>query len=465
MLFDIVEFYPSISEDLLKQAQEFAATYTAVTEKEVDSILHSRESLLFAGEKSWMKKDGNGMFDVTMGCFDGAEICELVGAFALAKITEEFASKDIGLYRNDGLAVLRGVPGCAAERQGKNITQVFRKLGLRITIEVNLRVVNFLNVTMDLTNNKYSPYRKPNDKPMYVHRMSDHPPTILNNLPKSISRRLSEMSSNKETFIQATDIYSSALQASGCGYNERLEYINNYVMDERARNKRTRKRQTIWYNPPFSKSVTTNVAQKFLRLVDRHFPKKSKLHKIFNRDTLKVSYSCMPNMSTLIKAHNNRMRRNETHQQAENNKGSECNCRNKENCPLDGKCQTRSIIYKATVVSGEEEREYTGLTDNAFKQRYANHMSIFRHVKNEKSTELAKHVWKLKRRNEKSNGPYSREPRRTPIPPNTAVLCLTETLSIMEANKDTTLNCRTELVSKCRHQNKFYLLRFALSVI
>ena len=55
------------------------------------------------------EKDGNGMFDVTMGCFDGAEICELVGTFALAKITEEFASKDIRLYRDNGLAVLRGV--------------------------------------------------------------------------------------------------------------------------------------------------------------------------------------------------------------------------------------------------------------------------------------------------------------------------------------------------------------------
>ena len=97
MLSDIVEFYVSISEDLLKQALEFAATYTAVTEKEVDICLHSRESLLLAGEKSWMKKARNGMFDATMGCFYGAEKCELVGAFAPAKIKEEFTSKDIGL--------------------------------------------------------------------------------------------------------------------------------------------------------------------------------------------------------------------------------------------------------------------------------------------------------------------------------------------------------------------------------
>ena len=126
----------------------------------------------------------------------------------------------------------------------KHITQVFPEHGLRLTIEENLRVANFFDVTLDLTNNKYSPYRKPNDKPMNVHRMSDHPPTILNYLPKSTSRRLSQISRNKETFEQATDIYNSTLQASG--YNEGLDFINKEVRDERARNKRKRKRQIIW---------------------------------------------------------------------------------------------------------------------------------------------------------------------------------------------------------------------------
>ena len=120
VLLDIVELYSSISEDLLKQAQEFAATYTAVTEKEVGTIRHSRESFLCAGEKLWMKRDRNGIFDVTLGCFDSADICELVGAFALVKIMEEFATKDVALYRDDCLAVLRRVPGCAADRKRGN---------------------------------------------------------------------------------------------------------------------------------------------------------------------------------------------------------------------------------------------------------------------------------------------------------------------------------------------------------
>ena len=106
------------------------------------------------------------------------------------------------------------------------------------------------------------------------------------------------------------------------------------------------------------------------------------------------------------------------------------------------------------------------MTENTFKQRYAKHMSTFRHEKNEKSTELAKHVWKLKRRNEQYQIKWTIF-KRAPSYSNTTkhcCLCLTEKLSIMEANKDTTLNCRTELVSKCRHQNKFYLSRFVPSV-
>ena len=62
-------------------------------------------------------------------------------------------------------------------------------------------------------------------------------------------------------------------------------------------------RNIIWLNPPFSKNVTTNVAKIFFRLLDKHFPKSSRLHKIFNRNTVKVSYSCMKNVIQIIKKH------------------------------------------------------------------------------------------------------------------------------------------------------------------
>ena len=88
--------------------------------------------------------------------------------------------------------------------------------------------------------------------------------------------------------------------------------------------KKTRKRdrKVIWYNPPYSKSVKTNVGAQFLKLIGKHFPRSHKLHKIFNRNSLKISYSCMKNMQQIIKAHNSKILKSD---QSTNEKS--CNCR------------------------------------------------------------------------------------------------------------------------------------------
>ena len=97
--------------------------------------------------------------------------------------------------------------------------------------------------------------------------------------------------------------FEDALKKSG--YNVDLKYTDN-----KSEKPKTRKRNIIWFNPPFSKSVSTNVAKTFLQLVTKHFPRSHKLHKIFNRNTVKVSYSCMNNMSNIIKGHNKKSSRN-----------------------------------------------------------------------------------------------------------------------------------------------------------
>ena len=69
-------------------------------------------------------------------------------------------------------------------------------------------------------------------------------------------------------------------------------------------NNRNRHRKIIWFGPPFSQSVKTNIGKIFLKLVRKHFPRHHKLHKIFNPNTLKLSYCCMKNISNIIKQHN-----------------------------------------------------------------------------------------------------------------------------------------------------------------
>ena len=456
LCFDIVDFYPSITEKLLKDAMEFAQEHISITEKEMEIIFHSRKSLLFADGKVWVKRERNGLFDVTMGSLDGAEVCELVGAFLLNKMSQ-FLDHDLaGLYRDDGLAALRGASGHAADATRKNIIRIVKQYGLRITIEVNLKRVNFLDATFDLTTGKYCPYRKPNDQPMYINRLSNHPPSIIRNLPKAISKRVSNISSDRTVFSEATRPYEEALSASG--FDNKLEFVD---ATSSRRRKRTRRRKVIWFNPPFSKNVATNVGRKFLQLVRKHFPPTSQLSKIFNKSTLKISYSCMPNMASIIRASNQKLLNDSRPEKS-------CNCRVKSACPLEGRCQTESLVYRAQVTSLQSNitKDYIGLSEPPFKLRYANHLTSFRHAKYENSTELSKHVWALKQREEDFDVTWSivEKARACSSGSRKCGLCLAEKARILSTDPSRRLNKRCEIVSKCRHCNKFSLSNFAPSI-
>ena len=71
---------------------------------------------------------------------------------------------------------------------------------------------------------------------------------------------------------------------------------------------------------------------------------------------------------------------------------------NKDDCPLEGKCLTESVIYQATVTRSDTTKQetYVGLTENQFKTRYRSHVSSFKNIKYRNSTELSKHIWTLK---------------------------------------------------------------------
>ena len=100
--FDIVDFYPSITEELLDKVISWAKTITSISDDHVAVIKHARKSLLFHQNKTWVKRNNDTMFDVTMDSYDGAEICELVGLFILSKLEAKFGKNQVGLYRDDG---------------------------------------------------------------------------------------------------------------------------------------------------------------------------------------------------------------------------------------------------------------------------------------------------------------------------------------------------------------------------
>ena len=330
----------------------------------------------------------------------------------------------------------------------KQLVKLFKKHKLKIEIISGVKVVNFLDVKFDLTKNMHRPYHKPNHIPKYLHVDSDHPPTVISSVPKTVETRLSLRSSSRQVFEEEKGIYQKALEDAGHKVN--LQY------KEIKKKKRVRMRQITWFNPPYSGRVQTNVGRKFLQLLDKHFPKNSPLHKIMNRNLVKISYSTTKNMQRHLDAHNKKVLAGE---EADAN-ARMCNCRGgPEQCPLQGKCLIKSVVYEAEVETAINTKTYYGLTERTFKDRFNQHQSDIRHEKNRHSTALSSYVHSLKDENIPYTIKWKINSRAYPYQcgGRQCDLCLQEKLVICLADPEKTLNSRTEIVSKCRHKRKFTL--------
>ena len=196
--------------------------------------------------------------------------------------------------------------------------------------------MDYLDVTFNLTDSSYRPFNKTNNEINYIHKQSNHPSSIIKQLSSSVKRRLSKLSSNEKILNDSIPIYQEALIKSS--YKHKLTYQKH---DQKKDNSQQRKRQIIWFNTPYSKNVTTKVGKFFLGLINKHFPPNHKLHKLFNRNNVKISY----------------------------------------------------ILYQANttpVGKNSETKVYHGICETTFKLRYANHKKLFCHRNRKSDTELSK---------------------------------------------------------------------------
>ena len=106
--------------------------YVNISEQQESVIKRARKFFLFNYGKTWKKRNSNVTFDVSMGSYDGAEVCELVGLLILNSLSKKFGNDNVSLYRNDGLALLKGSSKRLAGKARKELHKLFKEFQLRI---------------------------------------------------------------------------------------------------------------------------------------------------------------------------------------------------------------------------------------------------------------------------------------------------------------------------------------------
>ena len=190
----------------------------------------------------------------------------------------------------------------------------------------------------------------------YFHRKSNHPPITTKNIPARINRQLSSLSSDKASIDQATPLYQKALDES------RYHYTLHYEPTATAKQRNRQRNNILWYNPPLSKNVNTNIGHRFLTLVDKHFPEENKLRKIFNRNTIKISYSCMNNTKQIIDNHNKHILNSSKHTDKSTDNPVDnklCNCQQKNTCPHQLSTKQPSNVTTITLLKHKSDSQKT----------------------------------------------------------------------------------------------------------
>ena len=333
-----------------------------------------------------------------------------------------------------------------------------------------------LLLLLELESGSYRPYRKPEQNIKYIHVHSNHPKHIKDQIPMMQEVRLSTNSSTQQAFMDAAPPYNEAIARSG--FNHTLTYKPN---TNRAYKKKRKGRSILWFNPPFSSEVTTNITRLFLNMLSKHFPSGTELHKILNKNNVKISYCTTQNMKSIVDSHNRKILAGKKHEEDQ----GLCNClkSRKGNCPLQGKCLTKNLVYRADITdtTSKETHSYFGQCMRTFKERYREHCTSISTPKKEKTnssstvtikeqieikkqkSEFAAHVWKLKEGNRPFTIKWHIQKRAFPYTNGTKScdLCSWEKFYILLGDPSTTINSRSELFFRCKSQRDCLLSNYS----
>ena len=145
----------------------------------------------------------------------------------------------------------------------------------------------------------------------------------------SIKTRLSDLFSNSEIFHEESKHYQTISNQSEYDYKLQYKPLNNRN-ENKSKLSKSRKRNIIWFNPSFLNKVSNNIGTYFLLLIQKHSPNDHKYHKLFNKNIVKISYSCIENIKSIINIHINEV----ITEKEKKTETINCNCINKLDCSL-----------------------------------------------------------------------------------------------------------------------------------
>ena len=121
----------------------------------------------------------------------------------------------MGLNQDNGIIYIPNNNGPNSSHIQKKIVRAFMLLGFKIDVSSNDKIVHFLDVTLNVSDNTYKPFLKTDQYPAFININSNHPKTIIKQVPKAVKLRINNLSANEKIFQESSKIYKDAPKNSG----------------------------------------------------------------------------------------------------------------------------------------------------------------------------------------------------------------------------------------------------------
>ena len=146
--------------------------------------------------------------------------------YILNQLSSIIRKEIVRLYHDDGLGIFKNIAGPEIEYKRKYTVNVLKNCGLKITTKTNITSTIFLDLRLKLKENTYKPYWKPNSNSIYIDKHSNHHINIIRKIPKSICKRLSEISCDRNVFEKVVYLWNCTEKS---GFSDNLHYAQQKV--------------------------------------------------------------------------------------------------------------------------------------------------------------------------------------------------------------------------------------------